>query len=140
MFSLAMSTVILRFTVFCSARDFDAQPHTPRELRVREIRHSTPRSYVLLIVDSRNITGRHPRGNAHGMVSRFRYTVGRRLLDRFPAYPAPPRGIRHALPTGFNRAHGAGPSSEMANRPSCALRRKSQLRSDAAVRSPATKP
>src|SRR6478735_9265959 len=44
------------------------------------MRESTCSSYVLLIVDRRNITGRHPTGNAKGSVSECLSTTGTSLL------------------------------------------------------------
>ena len=41
-----------------------AKPHTTLELRVMQMRDLTCCSYVSLIVDTRNITGRHRPGNA----------------------------------------------------------------------------
>lgn len=42
----------------------NAKPHTLQDLHVTEIRQITCCSYVSLIVDTRNITGRHSTGNA----------------------------------------------------------------------------
>jgi hypothetical protein len=65
MFSLAMSTVNQQVhRVLLSVSGATAKPHTTREHDVTEMRDLTLCSYVSLIVDRRNITGRHRPGNA----------------------------------------------------------------------------
>ena len=49
------------------------------------MRESTCSSYVLLIVDRRNITGRHQTGNAWGYVSECQSLTGISLLEPIEA-------------------------------------------------------
>src|SRR3954467_1362059 len=65
MFSLAMSTAdrLVR-RVVVRARLLPLNPHTTHERHVTQMRDLTCCSYVSLIVDTRNITGGHPPGNA----------------------------------------------------------------------------
>jgi hypothetical protein len=72
---------------------------------VSEIRNPTPRSYVLLIVDSRNITGRHPGGNARELVSKSRRWTGPHLLAVDSMQRALDKGRTTPLATDVDRAY-----------------------------------
>ncbi len=83
------------------ARGCVAKPHTSQDVHVSGIRNPTWCSYVLLIVDSRNITGRHPPGNAYAL-SLGAVSVGESsLLPRRQGAPA--------LRSGSYRERGDGP-------------------------------
>ena len=64
-----------------------AKPHTSQDVHVSGIRNLTWCSYVLLIVDSRNITGRHPPGNAYALSLGAVSVVESSLLPRRQAVP-----------------------------------------------------
>jgi hypothetical protein len=77
--------VSARFTELFPVRGEMDTPHTTQESHVRQMRESTCSSYVLLIVDRRNITGRHQTGNAWGYVSECQSLTGISLLEPIEA-------------------------------------------------------
>src|ERR1700720_3314265 len=95
MFSLAMSTVGQPAHHVLYVSGATAKPHTMRAHDVTEMRNLTRRSYVSLIVDTRNITGRHRPGNAWASS---------------PPIPPPDTG---SLPEPMQRGHAgvAGPNA-----------------------------
>jgi len=64
-----MSAVNHQFTALLFVPGPTATPHTTHEPHVTQMRDLTCGSYVSLIVDTRNITGRHPTGNAWSSAS-----------------------------------------------------------------------
>ena len=85
------------------ARGCVAKPHTSQDVHVSGIRNPTWCSYVLLIVDSRNITGRHPPGNAYALSLGAVSVVESSLLPR--------RHSRSGTAHGSYCDQGDGPGS-----------------------------
>ena len=69
MFSLALSTVIREVHRVPVRAWPTSTPHTQQQSHVGQMRDLTHFSYASLIVDRRNITGRHPPGNAEASES-----------------------------------------------------------------------
>src|ERR1700694_915556 len=93
MFSLALSTVIREAHRVVVRAGPTATPHTTQESHVSEMRDFTYSSYASLIVDRRNITGRHPPGNAEA-------SEGPRVSSNEESLPAQLLAVRsQARPT-----------------------------------------
>ena len=87
------------------ARGCVAKPHTSQDVHVSGIRNPTWCSYVLLIVDSRNITGRHPPGNAYALSLGAVSVVEASLLPRQHTVPGLRTGVTATGATGPGPAH-----------------------------------